>query len=74
MSTDAQRAAFEKRMGVEFNMRPSSCLEGEYAWVTTQNVWVSWQAATEHAARICERLWADASNSDCADAIRKGKS
>ena len=83
MSADAQRAAFEGFVLSKPGANAKTLYRvnfvgatriGEYASSSVEFGWLSWQAAAEQTARICERLGADASNAACADAIRKGAS
>ena len=70
----AQRAAFEAWRKKIYSC-PQLKRRGNFDYIDTTSAvaFDSWQAATEHAARICESLSDDANNNQCADAIRSGE-
>lgn len=77
-NTEAQRAfevwLLEYRKSTWFPLKSDPRKEMPAHWNSNceMHCLLGWQAATEAAARICERLPADATNAQCADAIRGG--
>lgn len=44
-TTDQERAEFERTIGVDYDLTPSTIRQGQYAVPVTQAAWYGWQAA-----------------------------
>ena len=75
MSTqpDTIREAFEAWAKKAYTT-PKLIRRGEFDYIDVQTAiaFDAWHAATEQAARVCERLGPDSTNAECADAVRRG--